>query len=122
MQFVIDQCSLASLPPYWYPVMPSAISPYLSLSLPPFLQWPSIHVHYTEAHLPVGVDPNPELPIESAAGALAPISTIGIAVRGDKLHRHIVGKPAGPGVRISRMVNSWQTNPCLSLCRFPKSR
>jgi hypothetical protein len=67
MQFVIDQYSLASLPLYWYPVAQPPIPPYPPIFPPPFPppfpQWPSVHVHYTEAHLPAGVDPNPEIPI-----------------------------------------------------------
>jgi hypothetical protein len=60
MEFVIDQYSLASLPPYWYPAAQFPAPPLFPL---PFPQWPSVHVLYTEAHLPAGVDPNPEISI-----------------------------------------------------------
>ncbi len=63
MPFVIDHYSLASLPTYWYPVMAAPMPPYPPLLPPPFPQWPSVHVLYTEAHLPAGVDPDPAIPI-----------------------------------------------------------
>ena len=70
MEFVIDQYSLASLPPYWpypYPVAQSLIPSIPPLLPPPFPHWLSVHVLYTEAHLPAGVDPNPQNPIPVSA-------------------------------------------------------
>jgi hypothetical protein len=67
MTFVIDQYSLASLPPPWpYPVPPPSTPP-ITHDPPPFRQWPSVHVLYTEAHLPAGVDPDPAHPIPAPA-------------------------------------------------------
>lgn len=65
MAFVIDQYSFASLPHWPYPFLAPAPSfpPFPPHLPPPFPQWPSIHVLYTEAHLPAGVDPDPALPI-----------------------------------------------------------
>lgn len=65
MAFVIDQYSLASLPywPYPHPIQQPPIPLFPPHLPPPFPQWPSIHVLYTEAHLPAGVDPDPAAPI-----------------------------------------------------------
>jgi hypothetical protein len=57
--FIINQYSFASIPSLWHPPLPM-ITP---LPPSPIPQWPSVHIIYTESHLPAGADPNPENPI-----------------------------------------------------------
>jgi hypothetical protein len=58
MPYFIDQYSFLSMPQFWN--LPSSVSP-----LPPLPPWPFPWIHiqvlYTEARLPAGVDPNPEI-------------------------------------------------------------
>jgi hypothetical protein len=64
--FLIDQYSFVAVPYYWphpLPVQPSSMAaPFLPIPPPSFPPSPSLHVLYTEAHLPAGVDPDPEQP------------------------------------------------------------
>jgi hypothetical protein len=67
MNFIIYQYSFASVPrlwPYPYPPpLPANPSPVLP---PPWPNWPGVHVLYTEALLPPGVDPDPANPAPAA--------------------------------------------------------
>lgn len=68
MEFILDQYSFVSLPHYWPYPYPIPQPPIPSVQpFPPFPQWPSVHVLYTEAHLPAGVDPDPAHPIPAPA-------------------------------------------------------
>jgi hypothetical protein len=68
MEFIIDQYSLASPPPY---AQPPLAAPFLSAfpyqlfggQWPWPWPWPFVHILYTEAHLPPGVDPDPNNPL-----------------------------------------------------------
>lgn len=68
MAFIIDQYSLSSALPYTQPPPPTPFIP--TLPQPPFggpwpwpWPWHIIHVIYTEARLPAGVDPDPANPV-----------------------------------------------------------
>lgn len=69
MDFIIYQYSFASLPQFWrypYPFpLPPMPSPAPGLP-PPWPVWPGVHVLYTEALLPPGVDPDPANPPPAA--------------------------------------------------------
>lgn len=69
MNFISYQYSFASVPLFWSYPYPFPLPPIPSSSPglpPPWPNWPEVHVLYTEALLPPGVDPDPANPPPAA--------------------------------------------------------